>query len=162
MESYDEVKAHVLESISHRRFYIAYAMRLYRERHGLDEEGLADELGCGLDKIASLAISRSVRPSERDFEAKLYRLAGSVGANAMALRRVLLEETRDLAEPQFHTGRCEPCGWDDAPAGVRCFDGGVWRANHLMVATGGEGLGVVTERCWVCRHGHRATAREAV
>ena len=158
MESYGEIKADVLEKISHRPFYIAYAMRLYRERHGLDEDGLADELGCVVDKIAFLATSRSVRPSEENFEGKVSRLAAFVGANPIALKRVLLEETSDILVPQFHTGRCEPCGWDDAPAEVRCFDGELWRKNHLMFPTGNEGPDAVIERCWVCRHSHRAKA----
>jgi hypothetical protein len=70
-------------------FFMAGALDAYRALEGLDEPALAQRLGCPPDALVHLALCRRPDPTTPRFRADVERIAAHVGANPLALVRLL-------------------------------------------------------------------------
>lgn len=71
--------------------FTGWALRAFRERHGLHDDALAGYLGCAVDALPWLALSRRPDRDARVFIFEVALLAAEMGCDAARLRALLLE-----------------------------------------------------------------------
>lgn len=86
---------------SSRASLMSSLMLLYREQEDMDDEQLADFLGCEVEALPRLALCRRPRPAPR-FRADVETIAGHAGADPARLARLV--RAAEAAEGMRTTG----------------------------------------------------------
>jgi len=74
-----------------RPFFLASVLREYQDLRGMDDEQLANELGCELDDLPRLALCRRPEREAGRFRADVERIAERFGVVPIVLARVVRE-----------------------------------------------------------------------
>ena len=80
-----------------RPFFLAGYLKMFRELEGLDDQGLAEYLGCDVSALTTISLCAVPNASSSSFRRDVEQVASYVGARAEKLAQILREVESSVA-----------------------------------------------------------------